>query len=160
MICFWSVVSVYKVILRLDHLLSLNCLSLQALSFSKLRSMAAVSSSRQLRNILNRTRSSSLCCATSEGHPLGVWNPQGRVSCHRWDYFAKETEWGKEHGELLFLVDVLICLREWPGFSPWGWKSRELSDRFGFWHIQFIIQTRKYLSGAGATWRRVLRPVV
>lgn len=123
MICFWSVVSVYKVILRLDHLLSLNCLSLQALSFSKLRSMAAVSSSRQLRNILNRTRSSSLCCAMSEGHPLGVWNPQGHVSCHRWEYFAKETEWGKEHGELLFLVDVLICLREWPGFSPWGWKS-------------------------------------
>lgn len=37
-ICFWFVVSVYRVVLILDHLLSLNFLLLQALS-SKLRSM-------------------------------------------------------------------------------------------------------------------------
>lgn len=43
-ICFWFI-SVYKVVLSLDHLLSLNFLLLQALS-SKLRSMPSMTSSR------------------------------------------------------------------------------------------------------------------
>lgn len=136
MICFSSVVLVYKVILRLDHLLSLNFLSLQALSFSKLRSMAAVSSSRRLRKILNRTRSSSLWCAISEGYPLGVWNPQGRVSCHRWEYFAKETEWRKEHGELLFLSWCTDLLTE----MAWL-QSLRLKIQGAFWSLRFLTHT-------------------
>lgn len=65
----WSVISVHRVVQSLDHLPSLSFLFLQASSFSKLRSTASVSSSRQLRKVLDRTGSS------------GCGGALGRVPC-------------------------------------------------------------------------------
>jgi len=163
----WSVVSVHKVVLTLDHLPSLSFLSLYLFQSWEAQLLCPHPGNwEKYWTELGAVAVGAHC----EGFLVGVWSPQGLVSCswdtmpacHGPECFAKEIEWRKrlwrtDHFSWSTDVPMEVLASDlWASWKcsepPWALVS-EYSDP---WLLKSIIQTQRCLSGADAKLGRML----
>jgi len=144
----WSVVSVHKVVLTLDHLPSLSFLSLYLFQSWEAQLLCPHPGNwEKYWTELGAVAVGAHC----EGFLVGVWSPQGLVSCswdtmpacHGPECFAKEIEWRKRLWRTVLQL-IYWCANGSFGFGPLSQlKVQWASLSTGFW-IQWSLAVKIY----------------